>query len=300
MISSRVNFLIKGSVWGALLLGFGLLLGGCNSLFYYPDQIRYSSPEQYNLWHEEVNFTSQDGTRLHGWFIKAAGRPKGTIVYFHGNGTNITDHISFVRWLPKAGYSVFLFDYRGYGRSGGTPDRGGVIEDGVAAINYVRGRKDVNSERLVIYGQSLGGAVAISALARAGHLGVSALVAEGAFHSYREVVRMKLADSVLTWMFQYPVAYLLFSGDYDPIEDMPVLFTVPFLVIHGEKDSTVPLEAGQALFDGFVGIDREMWVIPGGRHLAIFTPTGSPWRQKLLKYLEDKVGILPPPGYQLR
>lgn len=284
----------------ALLLAAGLGLAGCNSLFYYPDKRLYYLPSHFGLWSEDVYFKSGDGTQLTGWFLPARGTPRGTIIHFHGNAANISNHLYAVRWLPEAGFSVFLFDYRGYGVSGGTPSRKGLIADGVAAIDYVRSRPDVDPERLVVYGQSLGGAVAISALARAGTKGVRALVVEGAFHSYREVARMVMNETWLLWPFQYPVAYLAFSDDFRPLDDLPRVADVPFLVIHGEADRTVPLAAGKALYDGFPGKDKQMWVIPGAHHMQIFSSDGSPWRARLVRYLDEKLGPMPPPGYHDR
>ncbi|HEX7926650.1 MAG TPA: alpha/beta hydrolase, partial [bacterium] len=114
-----------------LLLGLLMTLISCDGIFFQPDSERYLTPEQYGLWHEPVRFRSQDGTVLAGWFLPAQtpGRaPLGTVIHFHGNAANISNHLYAVRWLPKAGYNVLLFDYRGYGDSAGSPTRAGVIE----------------------------------------------------------------------------------------------------------------------------------------------------------------------------
>jgi fermentation-respiration switch protein FrsA (DUF1100 family) len=282
------------------LLAALLVAAGCNGMFFQPNAVGYSYPYQFGLWHEDVFFASGDGTRLTGWFLPAQGRPRGTVIHFHGNGANISNHLPVVRWLPAAGYAVFLFDYRGYGVSEGEPSRAGVIEDGVAALAYVRGRKDVDPQRLVVFGQSLGAAVAVSALARAGTAGVRALVLEGSFASYREVVRLILDDSWLTWLFQYPVAYLLFSDELSPLEDLPAVAGVPLLVVHGERDRMVPFANGRALFDAFPGPDKTFWAIPLGGHIGAFVQDGSPWRKSLLAYLERKLGPLPPEGFRFR
>jgi hypothetical protein len=113
------------------------LSSGCASLYlYYPDHQIYQTPEQVGLKFEEINFTSRDGTPLTGWFVPAKGKVIGTVIHFHGNAQNMTAHFSFVDWLPPEGFNVFMFDYRGYGRSGGSPQRQGIHEDCVAAIKY--------------------------------------------------------------------------------------------------------------------------------------------------------------------
>ena len=103
------------------------LLGGCDSFFFQPDSFLYTTPDQYNLTYEEVGFRSPQGNRVTGWFLPAHEPVRGTVIHFHGNAANITNHIYAVRWLPPLGYSVLLFDYRGYGVSEGSPSREGAI-----------------------------------------------------------------------------------------------------------------------------------------------------------------------------
>lgn len=285
--------------WVIALLA--LLPAGCNTMFFQPDDRTYTLPHQFGLWHEEVTFTNGDGQRLSGWFIPPKGKSRGTVIHFHGNGANITNHLPGVQWLVRAGFAVFMFDYRGYGKSEGSPSRGGVIDDGVAALAYVRSREDVDPDRIVVFGQSLGGAVAISALARTGHQGVVALVVEGGFASYREVVRLILDDSWISWPFQYPVAYIFFGDALSPREDLPAIAGVPFLVIHGEDDGTVPIENGRHLYDAFPGQDKTFWSVPLGRHLGAFAETGSHWGPKLVQFIEARMPRQPPPkGYRYR
>ena len=272
-------------------------LSGCNNVFFQPDNRLYFLPQRFGLWHEEVGFNSADGTRLFGWFLPGKPPLKGTVIHFHGNAANISNHLYAVRWMPPQGYSVFLFDYRGYGRSEGSANRLGAIEDGAAAIQYVRGRSDVDPNRLFIYGQSLGGALAVSALTRAGAEGVRALVVEGTFSSYQDLVRMKMDDSWVTWLFQYPVAYGLFTDSYAPYLDLPALSAVPLLVIHGERDGTVPYRAGVQFYKAFPGEERQFMSVPYADHMRIFNAENSPWRPKLLGYLESR---LPKTAYQSR
>lgn len=290
----RVSSMLARPVALGLILCAALALSGCNSLFFQPNRIGYYQPKQFGLRSQDVFFKSKDGTQLTGWFLPAVGTPRGTIVYFHGNGANISNHLVLVRWLPPAGYSVLLWDYRGYGVSGGEPSREGLIEDGVAAINYARSRKDVNPKRLVVFGQSLGGAVAISALARAGTQGVGALVVEGGFGSYREEVRRFLDQHWFTWPFQYPVAWLFFTDDHRAYDALPALAKVPFLVIASTGDHTVPFANGKELYEAFPGADKTLWVVKGMPHVTTFLADGSPWRARLVHYLQSRLG--PPPG----
>ena len=280
---------LRRKICDGLVLLLTMWLAGCNGMFFQPDSRLYVTPDQLNLYHEEVEFRSADGTWITGWFLPGQRPVHGTVIHFHGNAANISNHIMAVRWLPPAGYSVLIFDYRGYGASEGSPSREGAIADGAAAINYARERKGVDRSRLIVYGQSLGGALAVNALAAAGSEGVQALVLEGSFASYRELVRLKMNDTWFLWPFQYPVAYGLFSDGMSPTEALPKLADVPLLVVHGESDRTVPFEAGRQLFDAFPGEDKRIWAIPKARHMKIFHQLGSPWRDKLLEYLDARV-----------
>ena len=169
----------------ALLLGCSLFgLSSCaQQAFYYPDHADYGTPAQAGLQHEDIFFQSEDGTRLHGWFIPAQNAgglipARATIIHFHGNAQNLSAHKEAVQWLPAHGYNVFLFDYRGYGLSEGRPNQAGLFADSNAALNYVRSRPDVDKNRLLIFGQSLGGTNAIAAVGAGNHAGIRAVAIE--------------------------------------------------------------------------------------------------------------------------
>ena len=267
-----------------------LALSGCDAVFFQPNNNFYYAPPQFGLRFEEVRFDSEDGTRLHAWFLPAAPPVRGTIIFFHGNAANISNHLVAVRWLPPAGYSVLLFDYRGYGKSEGFPDRASAIADGAAAIRYVRKRPDVDARRLIVYGQSLGGALAMSALAEAGTEGVRALVVESSFRSYREIARLKMDEHWLSWPFQFPLSWLLFSDDLSPTGIMPRLAGVPTLVVHRTLDNTVPFEAGRRLYDSLPSPGKTFWAVEGEGHIGTFVVPEPGWRVKLVEWLDEKVG----------
>lgn len=122
-----------------------MVSSGCASkYFYYPTSTVHQTPAQHRLKYEDVTFRSKDGTKLNGWFLPAPGKPIGTVIHFHGNAQNMTAHFSFVDWIPREGFNLFVFDYRGYGESGGSPSRLGLYEDALAAIDYVKSRADVD------------------------------------------------------------------------------------------------------------------------------------------------------------
>ena len=249
--------LIWISIIGMLLLG----LSSCaHKAFYYPDRADYGSPAQNGLPFEPVTFKSYDGTALSGWFVPAQGKAKGTVIHFHCNAQNISAHWGFVNWLPARGFNVFMFDYRGYGKSEGKPNPRGLFEDGQAAIDYVRSRPDVNPEKLVIFGQSLGGANAIGAVGSGNKQGVKAVAVEATFQSYSDIANDKFVG-----------AGVLMSNRYSAEKYVAGISPIPLLLIHGTADEVIPYKHGQALFD-LAGKPTKLVRVEGGHHLEATSP----------------------------
>jgi len=233
-----------------------------------------------------VRFKSADGTGLTGLWFPAQNHPaKGVIVHFHGNGENMTSHYLFVYWLALEGYDVFAFDYRGYGASAGRKSIAGSIDDGVAALKTARGRAGGVRDRLIIVGQSLGGALALAALERDGGEGVRGLVLDSTFASYRAVARDKLRQWWLTWPFQYPLSALLISDRWAPQRLIARRKPVPLLMMHSLGDPVVPYAQGRRLFD-LAPAPKEFWRIEGKSHTEALFTRGAEYRPPLLAWLD--------------
>lgn len=255
-------------VWATLLMG--IFLFGCfraDSLFYHPDHVVYQTPRQHKLAYEEVTFQSADKIFLSGWFVPSTTKALGTVIHFHGNAQNMTAHFSSVAWLPKNGFNLFVFDYRGYGASAGSPSKEGLYQDCLAAIAYVRQRADVNPQKIIVLGQSLGGANAITAIGR-GKVGpLAGVVVDSAFASYPGVARDhagSLASSVGS----------LVSNDFSPQDFIGNISPIPILIIHGTHDRVVPYHHGQMLYE-HAKQPKELWTINGGRHTDAMTEYGA-------------------------
>lgn len=260
---------------------------GCvGRLFYYPDDTVYQTPAKFGLPFEEVSFPSSDGTRLSGWFVPAVGSPKGTIVHYHGNAQNMTAHFSFVSWLPAEGFNVFVFDYRGYGKSAGHPDREGVFEDSVAAARYVASRKDVDPGRIVIFGQSLGGANAIAAAGSGRLKGVRAVAIESAFASPRTIVREKIGLIPILSLLKWPLSYLVVGNSHSALEAVDRISPVPLLLVYESHDPIIPISEGRLLYDK-ARQPKEFWEVEARGHCAAFVPKDSPYRPRLVKFFSD-------------
>jgi fermentation-respiration switch protein FrsA (DUF1100 family) len=223
-----------------------LLLAACvERMFFYPDSARYTHPESFGLRHEDVFISTADGLRLHGWWLPAKAAAKATVLHLHGNAANVSNHLPLVAWLPAEGFNVLMLDYRGFGRSEGKPTLDGVVEDAAAALKYLRTRADVDPQRLIVLGQSLGGATALRLLAR-DSAGVRLAVIESAFASYRGIARDAALQSVVLAPL-LPIALpMLPAGSDDPIAQLPKI-PVPLLIVHGTADEVIPFAHGERL-----------------------------------------------------
>lgn len=249
--------------------------GVMQNIFFFPDRTNYGSPGDHGLQFDNVHFSSADGTSLNGWFIKAKGEAKGTIIHMHGNAQNMTAHWMFASWLPDCGFNIFVFDYRGYGNSQGVPDEAGLFEDAVAAIEYTLSREDVAADKVVVFGQSLGGMLAIAASAKC-RGSVKAVVAEAPVLSYGE-----WADDMMPEL-QYPA-----DDTYTAASYIQALDDVPLLLLHGNKDKVVPLSHSQQLYQ-LASEPKELVVIDGGSHNDAMTAVHDGQYQRLMCEFIDK------------
>ena len=264
-----------------------LLLTGCASkAFYYPDHHVYATPANDGLAYEEVSFSSADGTTLNGWFIPSATKAKGTVIHFHGNAQNISSHYSFVSWLPKEGFNVFTFDYRGYGKSGGSVSRSGIREDAEATLNYVRSRRDVDPARILVLGQSLGCAISLAALTDAGTNGIRAVVLDSPFYSYRSIVRDKMKLIPVVGLLRWPLSFLVISNSGSPASTVDDLSPIPLLILHGTSDQVIPYSHGARLF-AKAEEPKQMLSIPRGRHADALTLNDPQYRQQVVLFFNN-------------
>jgi fermentation-respiration switch protein FrsA (DUF1100 family) len=263
------------------------LCQGCvSNLFYQPDRKLYDTPDKHGLKYEEVFFRSKDGTQLGGWFLPAVGIAKGTVIHFHGNAQNMSAHFGFVSWLPAQGFNLFVFDYRGYGTSAGKANRDGVHEDSLAALDYIAARPGIDHNRLLVLGQSLGGANAIAAVGSRPYPGIRAVVIESAFSSYREIVRDKIGTIPLLSLLRTPLSNLLLGDQYAPADVVANIAPTPLLIIHGTADGVVPYSHGRRLFE-LAREPKQFWAIEGGGHIEAFVNHGADYRQRLLVYFDE-------------
>jgi len=264
-----------------------LLPTGCGGLFFYPQKELQDNPVAQQFSPQDIFFKTPDNLTLHGWFFRTARpAPRATVLALHGNAENLSTHVGSVLWLVNEGFDLFIFDYRGYGRSEGSPDIKGVHVDAEAALETLLAMPRVRDNKIVVLGQSIGGAIAVYTVAHSQHKDrIAALVIESAFSSYRLIAREKLGQFFLTWPFQYPLSFL-FPDAYSPVRWIKQVSPVPVLILHGEEDPVVPLHHGQLLYDSAVQ-PKELWRTAPQGHVRSFADERV--REGLVRYLDAQL-----------
>jgi fermentation-respiration switch protein FrsA (DUF1100 family) len=203
--------------------------------------------------HEDVYFTADDGTKLHGWYVPHP-KPKAVVLFAHGNGENVARLAPLLRLLhDRAEVSTFAWDYRGYGRSGGKPHESNVLADARTAQLWLAERAGVRAEDVVVYGRSLGGAVAVGLAAQ---FPVRGMVLERTFAELVET-----AQHHFRWL---PVR-LMMKNRFPSIERIAT-YRGPLFQSHGTADRVVPFAMGKKLFDAATTENKKFFVVEGGEH----------------------------------
>jgi fermentation-respiration switch protein FrsA (DUF1100 family) len=249
-----------------------------NGLLYFPSRGFHANPSDAGLEHEEVDFQAEDGVRLHGWWIRSRHRP-GTahILLAHGNAGNIGDRVLHAKLLADAGLDVFLFDYRGYGRSEGRPDEEGTYRDARAARHALLRQPGVDGARIVYLGESIGGAVAVALAVEAPPLG---LVLQSAFTSVKDMGRL-----------HYPFIPAAVVPDAYPSLRRIARLQAPLLVLHGDRDDIVPAAHGRALFEA-APQPKRLEIVRGAGHNDLLDAMGASYGTTIAEW----AGTLAPAG----
>lgn len=274
-----------------LLLFLCLTFGSCGGLFYFPDSYLYSHPTKFSHDWEEVHFYSSDQTQLHGWLLKTKqAKPNGTIVFFHGNAQNLSSHFQSLEWLVSEGFDLFIFDYRGYGKSLGSPEKKGIYEDALAALKQGHQfYKDRSSASFIIYAQSLGGIISIPAVANfSAKNDINLYILEATFPSYQKIAFDKLYS--IWWLLPFsPLAYLLVNDDFAAQEYLQDLPATNYLVIHGTDDTVVPYKFGKKLYELLPHETKRFLKVEGGHHMDTYFREGKRYREEYLPIILENL-----------
>ncbi len=245
-----------------------------NQFIYFPEKypVGYWQPEAFGVQVEDCYFNTADGVRLHGWLV-AHENPIATLLWCTGNAGNISHRLDNLARLTSLPINVFIFGYRGYGKSEGRPNENGVYLDALAAYDYLTSRPDIERNKIVLFGRSLGGAVAVELATRRP---CSGLILECTFTSARDIAKSS---------FGFIPVHLFLKTKFDSIKKITRLH-VPLLVIHGGQDRTVPIRLGKKLFEA-ANEPKEFYEISGADHNDTYVVGGAAYFNKLLEFIRE-------------
>lgn len=230
-----------------------------------------ATPASINLDYEDVVLETRDGVRLHGWYVPAP-RQRAMVLFFHGNGGNISQRLDSVSLFHRLGLSTLIIDYRGYGQSGGRTSEAGTYEDSQAAWRFATAVKGYGDNEIVIWGRSLGAAVATQL---AVNHACAALIIESTFTSIPELAKA-----------HYPLlpVRLIARLRYDNLSRVANISS-PMLVVHSREDLVVPYDHGQSLYRSAGSAFKEFLEI-GGAHGDGYATSGALYENGVAAFLD--------------
>lgn len=265
-------YLLAGLFFIVLVISTPMMQWIENHMIFYPIKQWEAQPQSYQLQFEDIYFKTEDGIKLSSWFFPGNSE-KPVILLLHGNAGNISHRLEKIRPFVGRGYSVFIIDYRGFGKSEGTPHEKGTYLDAKAAYNYLMKNKLVPANKIIVYGESLGTAVAIDLAAK--NI-IGGLILEAPF--------TRIVDMAKVHFPFVPSRFL--KTQYDNLKKIPLVHT-PILIIHGSDDEIVPFRLGQKLFEA-AKEPKTFVEIPGGTHNEAFLLEGKKFWNAIFDFLENK------------
>lgn len=239
---------------GAYLLLLLLIFLLQSHLLYFPKVEKNSpvTPAQLGYSFESVKFTTADNEILHGWFIPVSDAATGTVLFFHGNAGNIAHRLEYLPMFRQLKLNVFIFDYRGYGQSSGFPTEAGTYADALAAWQYLTDTKGISSSTIVLYGESLGGAIA-AWLATQKHAAL--LILSSVFTSIPDLAQTIYPFLPVRWISRF---------EYNTLDYLESV-NCPVFVAHSPHDEIVPFLHGVKLFET-VKMQKQFLNLAGGHN----------------------------------
>ncbi len=237
---------------------------------YFPTQHLRYDPNAAELDFQDIYLVTGDNVKLHGWFVPCEDSGKAVLI-LHGNGGNIGDRISYLKIFHDLGVNVFIIDYRGYGKSEGEPFEDGLYRDARAAYDWWAGERQQSGGNLILFGESLGGAVAVQLASK---VNPSGLILQSTFTSARAMAKT---------MFPIGLLQPLVNVHFNSV-DAITRITCPKLFIHGDRDETVPFRLGKDLFD-LAPEPKFFYAVPEAGHNDLLFIAGSEYIRQLKLFL---------------
>ena len=254
-----------------------------NRLIFNPSPRISQTPADWQLDYENIYLSveveRQHGERIHGWWIPASSQVSANVLlYLHGKGGNIGTNIDRLAKFHELGFSVLAIDYRGYGLSDGKfPSESRVYRDVEIAWSYLVRDRQVPPEKIIVYGQSLGGAIAIE-LATQQPVPPGGLIVESSFTSMRDMV-----DYRYPFLNVFPVGLLL-TQEFDSLAKVRTI-SIPFLFVHGLDDSHVPAQMSRQLFEA-TSEPKQLLLVPGADHNNVASVSGEQYLQTISNFVQ--------------
>ena len=289
----RLWYLLLVLVVAAAVMGLG---SGWQRLvesqIFFPDRVLVTSPGGEGLAYEELWFETADQIRLHGWLVPAPS-PVGLFLFCHGNAGNISHRVDNLVHLYRTGFSVLIFDYRGYGQSEGRVSEKGFYQDAEAAFDLALERALREKLKLVVFGRSLGGAAGVYLAAEhpPARESLAGLILESTFTSLADMADLH---------FPLPLAGKTVRGKLDSLSRIGRI-KAPLLILHGDRDDLVPLSLGRRLYEA-APEPKEFVTLKGAGHNDTYPVAGRPYFDKLRSFVSSlprpspSFGGAPAPG----
>jgi dipeptidyl aminopeptidase/acylaminoacyl peptidase len=286
-----------------IIIGIILLIVALSFILVYanshpPKYPLHIPPSEYRADYEAASFTSEDGVRLKGWFVKPAHshKPSPAIIICHGLGANKSDFSELAASLSRRGYFVLLFDFRAHGESSGSRTSLGYHEqeDIIAALGFLKARPEIDTKRIGIYGFSLGGSTAILTAAKT--RAFSAIVVDSAFTSLHDQARTAITGFYHLPSFPFVPLTILgyelyFQTRVDNISPVSVISQIspaPILIIAGEGDRLIPAENGKKLYAA-AKEPKALWLIPGADHGGTLAAAGAAYEKRVEEFFDKNL-----------
>ncbi|MFC1645912.1 alpha/beta hydrolase [Candidatus Omnitrophota bacterium] len=239
------------------------------SIFFPTREFAYT-PDAFGLAYEDVFIETEDNLKINAWFIPSASNGRYTVLLSHGNGGNISNRVEKIAILHKLGLSVFIYDYRGYGKSNGIPSERGIYLDTLAAYNYLIRERGIPADSIIVYGESLGAVVAVDLTSKQK---AKALILEGAFTNAKDMSRE---------IYPFLPTFLL-QSKLDSLSKIKGI-SIPKLFIHSQNDEIVPIHLSRKLFDA--ALEPKSFITVDGGHNTCYLDSKVEFAESIASFVD--------------
>jgi fermentation-respiration switch protein FrsA (DUF1100 family) len=277
---------------------YTFLTVGAAYVFLHPPRTAVAeTPSSLKLQFEEVRFPSAtDGLTLRGWYLPAAGKPKGLILFYHGRQGNRSSVLTHAGYLHKAGYALFSFDFRACGDSDGSMSTIGwrEVSDAQGAVTYLQTRKDTRDLPLGVFGASMGAAVAIQLAAKTPE--IRCVVADSPYATLDRAVDQRFrgifptGSAALSVPIQFVGEQMMgcATNTVSPLAEIPKIGPRPVFLIHGLVDQLIRADDSRLLYAAATG-PKELWLVPGAAHVGSYKAAPAEYRLRVAQFFESSL-----------